>query len=94
MGRFNTKIALYCEGELVNKHSDAKRGMSKGWNNPLDEVPAIGTKIEYKTFDQGSKEGQGERTLYKVVDIVYSTEEDYNNMYTNKVVEVHLLKLS
>ncbi|MBD8836249.1 hypothetical protein IFU39_00250 [Paenibacillus sp. CFBP 13594] len=84
----NTKFELICEGEIVNKHSDG--GQYYGWVNPLDFLPPIGSTIEYMTFNQGKnyKEGLGELKIFVVKSYKFTTEEDYNNQYHNKVCKI------
>ena len=79
---------LMCNGELINKHSDG--GKYYGWSNPIDILPPLGSIIEYTTFNQGSKEGQGVMTKYVVKGYKFSTEEDFNKQYRNKTCEIEV----
>jgi hypothetical protein len=63
-------------GVLVNKHSDG--GDHYGWENPLAFVPREGELLTHKRF---SREGTGEEKTYRVIRVVYHTEEDYNHSY-------------
>lgn len=82
------KIQLICNGELVNKHSDG--GKHYGYNNPIDIIPPVGSVIDYLTFNQGSKENEGVRTNYRVKGYTFTTEEDYNHQYRNKVCKIEV----
>lgn len=84
----NTNFELICEGEIVNKHSNG--GQYYGWVNPLDFLPPIGSTIEYMTFNQGKnyKEGLGELKVFVVKSYIFTTEENYNNHYFNKVCKI------
>ncbi|PLS18983.1 hypothetical protein CVD28_00855 [Bacillus sp. M6-12] len=84
------KMELICNGELVNKHSD---GGKWGWSNPLDMLPPVGSIIEYMTFNQNHKEGQGVLTKYVVKGFTFTTEEDFNRLYGNKVVKINVEKM-
>ena len=86
MSKFSTKLKLFCNGELVNKYSDG--GRHYGWTNPIDTIPPIGSIIEYMTFNQNHKEGQGVLTKYIVKGYTFTTEEDFNHMYTNKICKI------
>jgi len=74
------------DGELLNKHSDGARGLRNrrhvekhyDWGNPLAFVPREGELVTYKKFGDG---GTGEEKTYRVVRVIYHTEEDYNNSY-------------
>jgi hypothetical protein len=74
------------DGELLNKHSDGERGQTHrrkhdrhySWSNPLAFVPREGELLTYKKF---SREGTGEEKTYRVVRVIYHTEEDTNNSY-------------
>ena len=74
------------DGELLNKHSDGERrhrstrdnNKHYDWTNPLAFVPREGELLTYKKF---SREGTGEEKTYRVVRVVYHTEEDCNNSY-------------
>ena len=91
MNRVATKIKIVCNNELVNKYSDG--GKYHGWNNPLDTIPPIGSIIEYMTFNQNHKEGQGVLTKYVVKGYTFTTEEHVNHLYTNKVCIINVDKL-
>lgn len=78
-------------GEMVNMHSDG--GKYYGWNNPLDILPPKDSIIEYMTFNQNHKEGQGVLTKYLVLGYTFTTEEDFNHSYTNKICKVYVQSL-
>jgi hypothetical protein len=81
----DTRIEIICDGALVNAHSDDQR---HGWDNPLSILPPQGSIIQYMTFNQNHKEGLGVMTEYKVINYLFTTEENYNNSYHNKVCKI------
>lgn len=88
MSRLGMKMMLICDGQLVNGHSKSE-GMSRGsWTNPLDVIPPVGSIVEYKTFNQGTFEGKGVLTQYEVKGYCFTTEEDYNGTYSDKVCKI------
>lgn len=93
MGRgLGTAMEIICDGEIINKHSDGGRYYG-GWNNPLEIIPPVGAVIEYMTFNQNHKEGQGVLTEYQVDRVSFTTEEDFNHSFTNKKVKIFVTKL-
>lgn len=86
-----TRMELVCDDVIINKHSD---GGQWGWANPIEVLPPVGSVISYKTFDQNHKEGEGVTSTYLVTGYVFTTEEDYNNLYRNQVCKVLLNSLS
>lgn len=84
--RGKTKIEIVCAGELVNKYSDG--GRHYGWSNPIESIPPIDSIIEYMTFNQNHKEGQGILTKYLVKGYVYTTEEDFNHAFRNQICKI------
>jgi len=87
------KIQLICDGELINKHSDG--GTHYGWHNPIDPslLPPVGSIIEYLTFNQQHKEGQGVLTKYRVKNYTFTTEEAFNHTYQNKICKVEVERI-
>ena len=86
MSKLSSKIILVCNGETVNKHSDG--GIYYGWSNPLDTIPPIGSIIEYKTISKNNPKIQGILTKYIVKGYTFTTEEDSNHTYSNKVCKI------
>lgn len=89
--RLNLKMELICNGKLVNGYSDGGRW---GWNNPIDVIPPVGSIIEYLTFNQNHLEGQGVLTKYRVKGYVFTTEEDFNHSFRNKVCKIEVEAVS
>jgi hypothetical protein len=86
------KMELICDGELINTHSNRQKRFG-GWVNPLEILPPIGSVIEYMTFNQNHKEGQGILTKYLVKSYSFYTEEDFNSMYRGHACKVFVDKL-
>ena len=84
-----TKIKLMCDGEFINSHSDG--GKHYGWSNPIEDIPPIGSLIEYHSF-KGDKE-TGIITTYLVKGHTFTTEEDYNRSFKNLVCKVEVEKI-
>jgi len=80
-----TKIEIICNDELVNKHSNHDH---YGWTNPIDIIPSIGSIIEYMTFNQNRYKGV--LTKYLVKSYCFSTEEDFNGMFRNKICKIYV----
>lgn len=87
-----TKMELICDGKIVNEHSE--RGRNQGWSNPIEILPPIGSTIEYLTFNQNHKEGQGVLTKYVVKGYTFTTEEDFNSAYSGKVCKIEVNVMS
>jgi len=80
-----TKIEIIYNGKLINKHSDHAH---YGWTNPIDIIPPIGSIIEYMAFNQNNHKGISIK--YLVESYCFSTEEDFNGMFKNKVCKIYV----
>jgi len=87
----STKIQLLHNGKLVNKHSDG--GTRHGWHNPIDVLPPIGSVIEYITTNKRNKKKQAVLTGYRVKSYTFTTEEDVNHTYRNKICKIEVERL-
>lgn len=81
------KMELICDGELVNTHSNRQKRFG-GWTNPLEILPPIGSIIEYMSFNQNHKEGQGILSKYVVKGYTFYTEEDFNCEYRGQACKI------
>lgn len=58
-------------------------------NNCLDYIPTVGSKIIYKTFRENENyKGKVFNYTLQVIDIVYETQETWNNCYYPTIVKV------